>query len=620
VYPSGRIFEDPRNPETRNMSKSAIVDRRNLDFTLYELLEVDSLTRYARYAEHSRETFDGAIDLAHQIALERFLPHNRASDNNEPKLVDGRVEIIPEVKQALDALVEAGFMATLADEADGGMQLPHAISVTCDALFFGANVSTAGYTMLSRGAANLLNAHASDAQKRLYMDPIVQGRYFGTMCLSEPQAGSSLGDIRTRAELATDGSYRISGAKMWISGGDHELSENIIHLVLAKIPGGPPGVKGISLFIVPRYLVNEDGSRGTRNDVRLAGVNHKLGQRGIVNTFLKFGEAGECVGYLVGEPHRGLAQMFHMMNEARIGVGMGAVMLGYTGFLYSLQYAQERAQGRPADNKDPASPPVAIIEHADVRRMLLQQKAYVEGAFALGLYAATLVDAQHHEQDEAVRRDAGLLLDLLTPIVKAWPSDWCLKANELAIQVLGGYGYTREYPVEQLYRDNRLNPIHEGTNGIQALDLLGRKAMMQGGAALKLLMARIQPTLAEAAAIEDLKPLADTLQTHVRLCAETTAVLGAAMARGDVARALANAGHYMTLLGHTVIAWTWLRQAVVAARALAAGAAEADVAFYEGKIAACRYFLLHELPVVAHSAQLLQSLEDSVLRITAEQF
>jgi butyryl-CoA dehydrogenase len=591
------------------MSSSPLIDRRHLDFMLYELLDVERLARYPRFAEHGRETFEAAIELAHQLAVSKFLPHNRKSDLNEPRMVDGRVELIPEIGESLQAFNEAGFMAVLADFEDGGMQLPFVIGAVCDCMFSAANPSTVAYPALARGVANLLEAYASEEQKRLYMKPIVDGRYYGTMCLSEPQAGSSLADIKTQAEPQADGSYRISGAKMWISAGDHELGENIVHLVLAKIPGGPPGVRGISLFIVPRWRVGDDGARGPRNDVSLAGLNHKMGQRGSVNTFLKFGESGDCHGYLVGQPHQGLTYMFHMMNEERIGVGLGAVQQGSAAYLYSLQYARERRQGRHPDQKDPASPPLALIEHADVRRMLLLQKCWVEGAQALGFYTALLVD-QARDPDDTVRGESALLLDLLTPIIKAWGSDYSLKANELAIQILGGYGYTREYPVEQCYRDNRINPIHEGTNGIQALDLLGRKAMMQNGAALKLLLREIGASCTQAAALPELQALAAQLGAAAKLAGATTATVGQRMAAGEVRLGLANAGHYMTLLGHVVIGWLWLRQATIAQNALA-GANEADTAFYQGKLQACRFFFAHELPQVELAAKLVSEAEPS---------
>jgi alkylation response protein AidB-like acyl-CoA dehydrogenase len=600
------------------MNPSPLTNRRNLDFMLYEVLGVDRLCAYPRFSDHSRDTFGAALDLAHQIALEKFLPHNRKSDLNEPQMVDGKVELIPEIGEAVQAYNDAGFAAALADYEAGGMQLPFVIAQACDSMFSAANPGTIAYPALARGVSNLLEAYGTPEQKQLYMQPIIEGRYFGTMCLSEPHAGSSLADIKTSAETQADGSYRLTGAKMWISAGDHELGENIIHLVLAKIVGAPPGVRGISLFIVPRWKVNADGSRGARNDVTLAGLNHKMGQRGSVNTFLKFGEAGDCDAYLVGEPHKGLGYMFHMMNEERIGVGMGAVLQGVAGYLYSLQYAKERKQGRHPDQKDPTSPPVAIIEHADVRRMLLQQKCYVEGAEALGYYASMLVD-HARDPDEGVQRDSHLLLELLTPMVKAWGSEYSLKANELAVQVLGGYGFTREYPVEQNYRDNRINPIHEGTNGIQALDLLGRKAMMEDGAALKLLMAKVAQTCIEAGADDTLQPLADQLATAAKLAIDATRAAGKRMAAGEVRLALANASHYMTALGHLTIGWLWLQQAAIAQKALPNATGD-DRDFYAGKLQACRFFFATELPLIEHAARLVRDAEPSAFDMQAEWF
>jgi butyryl-CoA dehydrogenase len=592
------------------LSTSPLIDRRHLDFMLYELLGVEQLTRYPRFESHNRETFDAAIELAHQIAVSKFLPHNRKSDLHEPEMVDGKVKLIPEIAEAMDAYNEAGFAAVLADGERGGLQLPFVVATACDVMFSAANPGTVAYPSLARAAANLLEVYGSEEQKRLYMQPIIEGRYYGTMCLSEPQAGSSLADITTTATPQPDGSYRLTGAKMWISAGDHELGENIVHLVLAKIAGAPAGVRGISLFIVPRWRVNADGTRGERNDVRLAGLNHKMGQRGSVNTFLKFGEGGDCVGYLVGETHAGLAQMFHMMNEERIGVGLGSIMQGSVGYLYSLGYARERRQGRHADQKDPTTPPVPLVEHADVRRMLLLQKSWVEGAQMLGFYASQLVDLAAHDPDEHVRHESERLLDLLTPILKAWGSEYSLKANDLAIQILGGYGFTREYPVEQCYRDNRINPIHEGTNGIQALDLLGRKAMMHKGEALGLLLHRVGATCAQAAAVPELRDLAAQLLEGVKLAEATTRAVGARMASGEVRLALANAQHYMTLMGHLVIGWFWLQSAVIAVRELP-NASSGDRDFYQGKLQAARLFFATELPQIELAAKLVAEANDS---------
>jgi butyryl-CoA dehydrogenase len=591
------------------MSES-LLSSRNLAFELYEVLDAEALIQRERFAEHSRETFDAAIDTARSIAENLFAPHNRKSDEHEPEYVDGTAVLIPEVKPAVDAFLEAGFLNATRDFETGGMQLPNLLSQACFAHFQSANAGTIAYPFLTMGAANLIETFGSAEQKQRFLQPMIDGRFFGTMALTEPHAGSSLSDIRTRAEPAGDGSYRLKGNKIFISGGDHALSENIVHMVLAKLPDAPPGVKGISLFIVPKFLVNDDGSLGQRNDVVLAGLFHKMGWRGTTSTALNFGDNGDCVGYLVGKPHAGLAYMFQMMNEARIGVGMGAVMLGYAGYLYSLDYARQRPQGRLPDGKDPTSSQVAIIEHADVRRMLLTQKAYVEGAFDLGLYAARLFDDTQTLQTEDERRIALELLDLLTPIVKSWPSEFCLKANELAIQILGGHGYTRDYPVEQYYRDNRLNPIHEGTHGIQSLDLLGRKVSMNGGAALKQLVKLIQDSCQQASEYESLNALRQPLeQLLARLSAVTLALLGDLMS-GKVNQGLANSALYLNVFGHMVIGWRWLEQAIKAEQGLAAGN-PADSNFYKGKLQAARYFLTWEVPNCHHHLAILEARDDT---------
>ncbi|MFI7430064.1 acyl-CoA dehydrogenase [Micromonospora sp. NPDC049836] len=598
------------------MSSSTLLSRRDLAFLLYDWLDVTRLTDRPRYAEHSRDTFDAVLDLSAQVAAEHFATHNKAADATEPTVDGGRVRIIPQVKAALEVFARTGLLSATMDEAVGGMQLPHAVAEGCFAWFHAANVGTAAYPFLTRGNANLLLTHGSAEQIDTWVRPMVEGRFFGTMCLSEPQAGSSLADITTRATPQDDGTYRLAGTKMWISGGDHELAENIVHLVLARIPGGPPGVKGISLFIVPKVLLDEDGRLGPRNDVVLIGLNHKLGYRGTTNTLLNFGEGvhrpygrAGAVGYLVGEPHQGLAQMFHMMNEARIGVGAGATALGYTGYLKSLGYARQRPQGRPVADKDPSTPQVPIIAHPDVRRMLLAQKSYVEGALALILYCGRLLDEEKTAPAEADRARARLLLDLLTPIAKSWPSQWCLAANDLAIQVHGGYGYTRDYDVEQHWRDNRLNPIHEGTHGIQALDLLGRKVTMRGGAGLELLLETIRATVTRAWKAEGFAAeLAAPLGTAVDRIALVTRRLHGT---GDPELALANASLYLEAVGHVVIAWMWLEQ-VLAVEAL--GSPEgAEGEFLAGKRQAARYFFRYELPKTVVQFDLLDSLDRTTL-------
>ena len=589
---------------------SLLLSRRDIDFLVYEWLDAEALTARPLFAAHDRQIFDAVLDLSETLAREKFATHNRKADANEPRFDGESVHMIPEVKGSLDAFIASGLMMAGKPAAYGGMQLPTTITKASGAFFAAANSATFGYVGLTMAASNLLLVHGSPEQIRRYAQPMMEGRFFGTMCLSEPQAGSSLADITTRAEPQADGSYRLFGNKMWISAGEHSLSETIIHLVLAKVPGGPPGVKGISLFIVPRDFVGEDGSVGGRNDVALAGLNHKMGNRGTTNCLLNFGEGYAspggrpgAVGYLVGELHKGIAGMFTMMNEARIGVGSSAAATGYTGYLHALDYAKNRLQGRPAGAKDPNSPQIPLVDHPDIRRMLLAQKSYVEGGLGFNLYCARLVDEQR-SGDAKTAEKAGLLLDLLTPVAKSWPSQWCLAANDLAIQVHGGYGYTRDYNVEQFYRDNRLNPIHEGAQGIQAIDLLGRKVMMREGAALAAFVEEIRRTIVLARGLGDpaLTGHADQLEALVDRVLEVTEILRRTKDR-DLA--LANATAYLEAFGHLCIAWTWLEQ-VIAAQGKAG-------VFYDGKRAAARFFYAWEAPKIGPMLDLLADLDRTTL-------
>jgi alkylation response protein AidB-like acyl-CoA dehydrogenase len=593
--------------------QSLILSRRDIEFMLYEWLNVEKLTQRTRFADHSRETFDAAIDTCESIATDLFAPHCKKNDQQEPHFDGEKVHINSEVKVALDAFGEAGLIAAGQDFEMGGMQLPCVVEKACFGYFMAANVGTSSYPFLTIGNANTLLKYGTPEQIDTFVKPMLEGRFFGTMCLSEPQAGSSLSDITTKAAPQADGTYRLTGNKMWISAGEHELSDNIVHLVLAKIPGPDgkpiPGVKGISLFIVPKKLVNADGTLGERNDVVLAGLNHKMGHRGTTNCLLNFGEGkfkpqgkAGAIGYLVGEPYKGLGYMFHMMNEARIGVGLGAVTLGYTGYLHALDYARNRPQGRHPQAKDPAQPQIPIVEHTDVKRMLLAQKAYVEGGMALVLYAAQLVDEEKTAESDEARARASLLLEILTPMVKSWPSQWCLEANNLAIQVHGGYGYTREYNVEQFYRDNRLNAIHEGTHGIHGLDLLGRKVSMQNGAAFKALGAEVHKTIVKAAETSQFAGYAMALASAVQRIDAVTKTLYAA---GDLNKTLANASLYLEAFGHTVVAWLWLEQA------LAAAGKDGD--FYQGKLQACAFFFKWELPKVHVQLDLLETIDTTTL-------
>ena len=584
-------------------AQTPLLNPRDVDFLLYEWLNAEELTKRDAFADHSKETFDAALDLAADIAVQKLSNHYKAADANEPTIQpDGTAKTLPETKAGLDAINEAGFTFAELPADEGGIGLPSLISKAAFAWMQAANVSTTVYSGLTLGNGNVIRSFGTDEQKRLYLEPMIEGRFTGTMCLSEPDAGSALADISAKAEPREDGSYAITGTKMWITGGDHEMTENIVHLVLAKVPGAPDGVKGISLFIVPKYLVNDDQSVGARNAVNLVSLNHKMGNKGTTNCLLSLENA---TGYLVGAENRGLVQMFQMMNEARVAVGLASSAIGYTGYLQSLEYAKTRVQGRPVTA--PTGPQVAIIEHPDVRRMLQAQKSYVEGGLALSLFSARLIDDAHTASSEEERTAAAQLLDLLTPIIKSWPSEWATRANDHAIQVHGGYGYTREFNVEQLYRDNRLNAIHEGAKAIHGLDLLGRKVPQHGGASFGALLGRIEATAARAEKHEELAPHAAALRAASQRAVEVTMTLGGT---GDPALSLANATSYLDGLGHVVVAWLWLDQTL--ATYGEDGTAKSE-AFYRGKRAATQYFFVYELPKAHTEFDLLAKLDRTTL-------
>jgi alkylation response protein AidB-like acyl-CoA dehydrogenase len=591
--------------------------RSTLNFLLYDWLAAASLNQRTRFNDHSRETFDAVLDTCERIAREKYAPFNRLVDTQEPHF-DGEKVILPKATHdAHAAYVESGMLAAAQDYELGGMQLPFTVGAAANSFFAVASISI-GSNLLTSGNANCIMATGTQMQRDVFAANEFSGRWAGTMCLSEPQAGSSLSDVATKAlpdggDFANDPlgpRYRLRGNKMWISSGEHELTENIVHLVLAKIPDESgklvAGVRGISLFIVPKKLVDTKGElTGVRNDVALAGLNHKLGWRGTTNTLLNFGEgkfpvgdAGPygkgagAVGYLVGKPGEGLKCMFHMMNEARIGIGMAATMLGLAGYYASLDYAKNRPQGRPmgAGGKDATAPQVRLIEHADIKRMLLAQKSICEGALALQLYCARLVDEQHTGAPEAAD-EARLLLEVLTPIAKSWPSENCLEANSLAIQIHGGYGYTRDFPVEQYWRDQRLNMIHEGTHGIQAMDLLGRKVLMEGGKGLQLLFARVNATVDRAKQVPPLAHHAKALAEALQKIGHTTQ---AAWATGNPLEALPNAVPYMQAFGHVVLAWMWLDVTLASSNENATHSAVARA----GIDMANQYFYHYELPKI----------------------
>jgi alkylation response protein AidB-like acyl-CoA dehydrogenase len=577
----------------------AIVNRADLDFMLYDWLGAESLCDLPRFADQSRADYDAFLDLGEKLAEREFLPCHKAGDQQEPQLgADGSVALEPGTRAAVRTYLENGLQLATVDEAHGGMQFPMLIASGVMANLMGANIAASGFAMLSIANARVISDFGTPEQIALFATPQHEGETLGTMCLSEPDVGSSVGDITTRAvgdeTDAIGARFRLSGRKMWISAAEQDATDNIVHLVLAKIANEdgslPAGAKGISLFIVPKILPDALGVPGARNDLEVVGLNHKMGYRATPNCLLNFGEGkhmplGEkgAIGYLLGAPGQGLAIMFQMMNEARINVGLGAAALAYRGYTLSRDYALERLQGRPLEDKKIPNQ-VPISRHPDVRRMVLGQKAIAEGALALCLYSAKLSDLTQGEQDEAARIKAQALLDILTPITKSWPSEQGLIANHMAIQIHGGYGYTRDFDVEQIYRDNRLNPIHEGTTGIQGIDLLGRKILFDRNGSLGVLLAEIRQTIAKAKG-GSFEGYAGVLEVAVLQIETLVAGID------DAPKALAHGTAFLSAFGHMVLGWIWLDMAMAAQKA------GAELA--EGKALACAYFYAYEMPQIA---------------------
>ena len=589
---------------------------RDVEFVLYEVLDAPALCRLPWFSDHSRETFDLYLRSARRLAREVLFPTYRPMDQDPPTLADGAVRVHPSVRSTYRELAAMGVLSATRPAEVGGQQLPQLVAAAAHLYLMAGNLSAYAYAGLTTGAAHLLEAFGDEALRRTFMAPLYEGTWTGTMALTEPQAGSSLADVATRARPARGGHHLLDGSKIFISGGDHDAAENVVHMVLARIEGAPAGVRGLSLFAVPK--LRPEGRRLVPNDVRVAGLIHKIGWRGLPSVVLALGEDGDCRGWLVGQPNGGLAQMFQMMNEARIMVGCNGVASASVAYHESLRYALDRAQGRPAAARDPARPQVPIVEHADVRRMLLRQKAIVEGGLALVLATARWADLAAHDEDPAARHRAQRLLDLLTPIAKSYPAEAGFEANALALQIHGGYGYSSEYLPEAWLRDQKLNSIHEGTTGIQALDLLGRKVVAEGGAGLRALLEEIAAA-GERARRAGLDPAwAEQLEEAGRSMGEVTAELASAGGRGDVELMLRHGTDYLTALSLVAVGWQWLLQAAAAAEGRESDGPSR--ALYQGKLCAARYFLSHDLPRVAALAELCRSGEDSYARMRPEWF
>jgi alkylation response protein AidB-like acyl-CoA dehydrogenase len=593
-----------------------LLSDRDVEFLLFELFDADALCELPYFREHSRETFELYLTAARKLAREVLFPAYRPFDEAPPVLDHGRMKVHPLLHDILPRIIEMGVVGAARPAEVGGQQLPTLVACLANAYLMAANASAYGYVGLTTGAARLIESFGSDALQREFMQPMYAGRWSGTMALTEPQAGSSLADVQTRATRTDAGYYLIRGSKIFISGGDQDVSENIVHLLLARIDGAPPGIQGVSLFAVPK--LRREGDRLAGNDVAVTGVIHKIGWRGLPSLALDYGEHGDCRGWLVGEPHRGIRYMFQMMNEARLMIGVNGVATASAAYHEALAYAADRPQGRRLGEKDPALPQVPIIEHADVRRMLLRQKAIVEGGLSLVAECARLSDLAEHATDGAERDRARALLDLLTPVAKSFPAERGFEANALAVQVHGGYGYSSEYLPESWLRDQKLNSIHEGTTGIQSLDLLGRKVMGDGGQSLMLFRDELVKTIADARAAGVNDDWCGRLEGALAALGTVTQHLAGLGMNGDVAGMLLHSADYLDLFSTVVVGWQWLKQAARARRGLDAG--RAAPAFYEGKLCAAQYWIHTELPRTGYLGALCRGGEDSYARIRAEWF
>jgi len=594
------------------------VSERNLKFLLYEVFDVESLTKYEYYREHNRKMFDMVLKAAVKLGKDLLFPIFEEMDRKPPELVNGEVKVHPAVKEIMKEFGAGGWISSRVPFDQDGEQMPSMVADICEFIFAAANYSAGAYSGLTVGASHLIESFGSRELYERYVPRMRSGQWQGTMALTEPEAGSSLADITTMAEPTAEGWYRIKGQKIFISAGDHDGVENVVHLMLAKIEGAPAGVKGISLFVVPKKRIDDQGNL-VSNDVVASGVYHKLGYRGCPIVQLSIGDKNDCRGWLVGEPHSGLKCMFQMMNEARIGVGMGAAAMATAAYYASLEYSKTRRQGRKVSQKDPHLPPIAIIEHADVKRMLLFQRAVIEGAQSLLMQCSKFVDFQKVLEGEA-REKYDLLLEILTPVAKSYPSEMGVHAISQGLQCLGGSGYCDDYPLEQYYRDCRIHPIHEGTTGIQGMDLLGRKVIMQNGRAFLLYVSELQDTITAAKEYRELEKFAGELSRALTELQETTQHLISIAQQQGLEAFLADATLYLEFFGHVTIAWQWLLQGIAVQKALNQGAAKKDYNFYRGKMFALRYFFAYELPKTLGLAKRLRDADSLTVEMQAEYF
>lgn len=596
--------------------------KKNLKFLLYEVLDIESLGKFPYFGDHNREDYDMIIEAAERLATELLRPHLTEMDRDEPQLINGRIKVHPIVKKIMKEFGEGGWIAAPFSYEEDGQQLPVTIYNAASFIFCAANYSASVYPGLTTGAANLIRSFGSDELKETYIPKMTGGQWQGTMALTEPQAGSSLSDIITSAEPTEGGFYKIKGQKIFISAGDHDGVENVIHLTLAKIKAGPRGTKGISLFVIPKKRLDENGNL-IANDVLTAAIYHKMGYIGAPIAHLIFGENDDCRGYLLGEPHKGLKYMFQLMNESRVGVGISAASIASAAYYTSLEYAKERTQGRIIGDKDLNKPQVPIIKHADVKRMLLFQKAIVEGSLSLPLQCSLYADMSHVLNEAGKREEsenANLLLEILTPVAKTYPSEMGCLTTSAALQCMGGYGYTKDYVLEQFYREARIHPIHEGTTGIHGLDLLGRKVILQDGKAFKLFVEEANNVMKSAQRFSVLQNHAQKFGSSLHILQATTMHLTGIAQKGNVEMFLADATLYLELFGIVATAWQWLLQGIKAENAIQKGATGENLNFYKSKLFTLRYFYEYELPKIEALATRLRRMDSVIVEMPEEYF
>ncbi len=563
--------------------------RRNLYFILFEVVEVLRLTKHSYFAAHDKESMKMVLDAAERIAAKSMRPYLKETDQHPPVLVNGIIKVHPAIQEYYKAFCASGLMAACFDEKFGGQQLPKTIYAAADFIVGNAHNGFEMFTSLSNGAAKLLTSFASETLIKEFVLKILDGTYTATMCLTETQAGSSLSDITTAATPSQKGSYKIKGQKIFISAGDHDVTDNIIHLVLARVKGAPNGVKGISLFVVPKKI------NALSNDVVALAVYHKMGQRSTPAMHLEFGATDNCTGYLIGEEGKGLTYMFQMMNNARLGVGLAGTYIATAAYYASLQYAKERPQGKRPDTRNTNEPPVTIIHHPDVRRMLLLQKTIAEGSLALVLYCYSFMDKEQIATTAEKQRCTDLL-ELLTPVAKTYGAEMGIVAVNNGLQVLGGYGYTEDFILEQLARDVRIMSLYEGTTGIQSIALLGRQVLANKGQSLQYWKEEVMKAIEAAQHFANLQCYADWLLHKVEAIFKVSMHLIDRTTKTTKEIVLADANLYMELFGLVTIGWQWLLQATVAQQQLTNGCEAAeDQKFYRSKLQAMKFFFHYEL-------------------------